>query len=258
MTKLNDYIKMTAAAYKGKADPARVPHGWQPLRSAAEHGLDKAGYSGMAFFHAEKNEVVIASSGTTFNVWNPLDLVKDGLSCWSLLKGALPAQYTDAALPYAQAILATLAPDINVKFVGHSLGASLAEMLTVHAVQANYNASGICIDGPGAAPQIQQLYPELLDLESLPITHFVAAQDTGVAWHPRAGTQIEVNLNYQPGMMASVGLTTADQFWQQHFLGAWLKSTETHTIFIDETPFTAMAVEVAHLHVATDAADVAA
>ena len=149
-----------------------LPQGWK-LLTTAKNSNTANGYFGAAYWHLERQQVVIAHRGT-----QPTNLGAD----WTDIKGVVFNNYVsqmNSASTFADKISGVLSelnelPGINFQlfFTGHSLGGWLAQITTFttkylhsvetdflknHPAQASYHAHTVVFDSPGCKAMLSQM-----------------------------------------------------------------------------------------------------
>ncbi|TSJ80779.1 MAG: hypothetical protein NMK33_05020 [Candidatus Cardinium sp.] len=179
----DDWSLFTTSKFAEKADEAYneettkeyekgLPDEWELLTIANNPGMLN-GYFGAAYWHPEREQIVIAHRGT-----EPTNLGAD----WTDISGVIFGRYVDqmnAASTFSHHILSVLetvnqeyGTNFKMDFTGHSLGGWLAQITTftvkyltvdatnscfVKADQEGYHAHTVVFDSPGCKTMLAQM-----------------------------------------------------------------------------------------------------
>lgn len=164
---LNALSKAKSTSKIIKQEKELSPVGFEFIGSNHENGETYSGYYGAAFANHETKEIIIASSGTkvpfipklTFDIIknNIVNLAADLLNNFQILLTkvapqlyyGMPSQFTDDALPFAKKI-ADEFKDYKIITTGHSLGATIAELIAVSLKKDGYNVEANTYEGAGS------------------------------------------------------------------------------------------------------------
>jgi Ca2+-binding RTX toxin-like protein len=181
MATYQEYARLSAYVYGGASRPP-LPSGWSSVMGTDGRPLEAAGqsgYYGAVFHNASTGEYVLASRGTELG--DP----GDRRAAWALATANVPrAQLRDAQELVGRATAAGV-PVEDLTYTGHSLGGSLAQLLSTGdgrpAVTFN------------AAP-VRNLLPELGRDPNVdyPIADVVDPADIVSQRGPHVGTRIEL------------------------------------------------------------------
>ena len=193
MATVEDYAVLSAYVYGG-ASRLQLPSGWTPLFKADGSALElsaKSGYYGAVFQNQVTGEVALISRGAS--------LIDGGdrRAGQALLDGRVPwDQLEDAQSLLDHALKMGIPPD-SISFGGHSLGGSLAQLLSA-------------LNGKPAvtfnAVPVKRVLPALgLDPEgSYPITDVVDSSDIIGNSGPAVGTRVTLPSSNFPFSLAPV------------------------------------------------------
>ena len=142
---LSEYAAFSSIAY-GESVP--VPDGWNLfLQSTDCSGVNQSlGYFGLAYIKEytddtseQKNiAIIISHRGTILSWGHPFTSIEEFIQDIEIAMGECPAQLTESALPFCQAVIDRIKTqypkpyngygDVNISHTGHSLGAVLSDI----------------------------------------------------------------------------------------------------------------------------------
>jgi hypothetical protein len=125
---------------------------------------DDYGYKGLAFFDNKSKELVISNCGTSIDKLfeDQTDLLGDIASDIDLIHQNVPEQFYKATVPFVEKALDKIQEmghskmDCKIIFTGHSLGASLSEILGAYYHKQGYDINACVFDSPGTKPIIEK------------------------------------------------------------------------------------------------------
>ncbi|WP_039457227.1 lipase family protein [Candidatus Jidaibacter acanthamoebae] len=211
---MNNYqlAQFSAAAYTKNS--SKYENGeWKKLLTSDEVSASKSGFYGTAYINETSKEVVIANSGTNFNVFGlgwlskfdfsvPIDFVKDLYSDTQLFFGYVPNQFTYGADKFTDAVIKQLgneAHDYTFTTTGHSLGAVLSNLENAKLTSLGYQVSSVNIDSPGSKPILENYIQDnnlKLGCDNLDITTFNAPKHLANSVHDEVGNVYEFTMPY--------------------------------------------------------------
>jgi hypothetical protein len=202
----------TDSQYQERLD---LPVGWKLLTTASNTGWNN-GYFGVAYWHPEHQQVVIAHRGTKLTNLGAL---------WTDLQGVMRNKYVPqmgSASTFAHKVVEVLR-DVNHKkgtnfqvfFTGHSLGGWLAQITTFTTeylkvegntflksdnVPQNYHPHTVVFDSPGCKEMLTQMADKIdvrydgrsIYLEHLYITSYLSAPNRINTCNKHVGTVYRV------------------------------------------------------------------
>lgn len=147
----------------------KLPEGWDVVGTAEQYDLAQKGYFGVAYFHAQRNILIIAHRGT--DVGEKDELVDDLWADFDIALSELPQQWDSAEKFYR---LITECYLNAKKFVtGHSLGGCLGALTAWQ-----FKVSGVLFDPPGSLEIIQTfLAKDVIDPLSIPVVSYLSHPD---------------------------------------------------------------------------------
>ncbi|KAI2795441.1 hypothetical protein BLOT_016757 [Blomia tropicalis] len=198
---LKNYIKITIQRKKKKYElnEEGFPSGWELLTIASNPSLSN-GYFGAAFWHPEREQVIIAHRGT-----KPTNVGSLWTDFKSVLKNEISSQINSAVTftHHVQQVFADIDSEGKTHFqmfiTGHSLGAWLAQVCTFSmkyltivdkqkyfgkSMKEGYHAHTVVFDSPGCKPMLLKMKDwydvrndnvENLPINSLDITSYLSA-----------------------------------------------------------------------------------
>lgn len=110
MATLLDLGQLSEASYNPNTSSNQLPSGWTRVDQTSDLA---SGYSGVAYFNATRNELVIANSGTQLSI---TDLAMD-----ATLGVGLPTPAGEVALVFTNAVRTNF-PGARLILTGHSKG----------------------------------------------------------------------------------------------------------------------------------------
>ncbi len=140
--KFSDAVSFMKLSYLGDLgkEHTNIPEGFEFAGSNIEHKINKTAYYGEAYVNHETQQLVLASSGTTH--W--LSEIKDNIQ---IALKATPSQLKDA-LEFSWH-MSSLYPEYTITTVGHSLGATLAELTAIELHETDKRVTSITVEGSG-------------------------------------------------------------------------------------------------------------
>lgn len=211
---MNNYqlAQFIAAAYTKNSSKYETAK-WKKLLTSDEINASKSGFYGTAYINEASKEVVIANSGTNFNIFGlgwltkldfsvPVDFIKDLYSDTQLFLGYVPNQFTNGADKFTDAVIKQLGNEShNYTFTttGHSLGAVLSNLENIKLTAMGYHVSSVNIDSPGSKPILENYIENhnlKLGCDNLDITTFNAPKHLANSVHDEVGNVYEFTMPY--------------------------------------------------------------
>lgn len=172
---------------------------WQVFLQAKEIGLDKFDYYSTAYINKTSKNIVISFRGNTTD--------KDGLRADILLlfkeihvQFALAEQFAKKVREKANNFKLD---EYRISFTGHSLGGSLAEVMSVRQ-----KSSAVTFDTPGSLPLIEKIKGHKIDPVNIDVITYVSAPNALNTVKPHVGKLVSIVLpeieeqtktSWQPG-----------------------------------------------------------
>ena len=182
MPTIDEYAKLSALVYESSIALWQIPPGWEIAKTQSGSAVElstASGYYGLVFVKPSTGEYVLASRGTNQAV--------DWISSNShLVAGQPPAQLASAESLLNLATSVYGVPLQDLTFTGHSLGASISQLLTVKYGQPSttFDAFPMKRLAPRVGGDPNAVYP---------ITDVVHPADPVSKLGPHLGTRVVVS-----------------------------------------------------------------
>lgn len=159
--KLKDYLQFAISAYD--EEDFILPNGFEVI---SQESMTSSGLSGYAAFNFSSLELIIAFAGTSFgnlNTNNEIDFYRDLINNFSYMFSNHMTQF-NCALELTKTALSSLeklgidAGSISITFVGHSLGAIVAEHMFLE-FGLPLNSTTVVFDSPGSKRMMEGKFP---------------------------------------------------------------------------------------------------
>lgn len=190
--------------------------GWKIVEKAQECDLAKEGYFGIAYFHKERNILIVSHRGTDTEEWDAL--VEDMLqNNYYIALNELPKQWE-----YAEKFFAKVSesyPDAKKFVTGHSLGACLGALTAW-----KFKVRGVIFDAPGSLEIIQTYLagPHLIKTSDVPVTVYLSYPDiVNTANH-----QVGDDIRHVPILLEEIDSTDLDKAIERWIAGKFPKVPE--------------------------------
>ncbi len=186
---------------------------WKKFLTSDEVKVSNSGFYGVAYINEETKEIVIANSGTNFNVFSsgwvkrldfsvPQDFIKDLYSDAQLYFGYVPSQFKNGADKFVDKVISQLgddAYDYNFITTGHSLGAVLSNLENAKLSALGYEVSSINIDSPGSKPIMESYVKDNhldININNLGIVTYNVPKNLVNTTHDEIGEMYEFAMPY--------------------------------------------------------------
>ena len=142
-----------------------IPPGWSILVSTDDLPHNLSGYKGMVFVQEDTKELAIVSSGMTLDFGQLSDVYYDICAWLQVYNAEIPNQYQKGVTVLLNEMLKekpfTELKDYSIVSTGHSLGATLSDMIVMRLNAAGLDAKSLTLENMGTLPILKQMAPML-------------------------------------------------------------------------------------------------